>query len=236
MASFALDALSWPEVGRNLARDPRLILVVGALGQHGPHLPLGANVRIAEHVAKRVSERLSILRAPTFSYGVSPGGGPFAGASGLRRKTLHRAINELLAGWEDDSVAEFLIITAHRYEPHLEALLMALTGTATNSVYDLYQIDVRDVLESDPEIEHGGELETSLLLHLAPQLVRVGEAEDFVPEPKTLRRYTRGRVPTPSRESRGIVEFPSLATEEKGRIVFERCVAALVGALRTRSV
>jgi creatinine amidohydrolase/Fe(II)-dependent formamide hydrolase-like protein len=201
------------------------------MDQHGPHLPLGANVLIAEAVAAAVSARLSILRAPTFSYGVSLGGGPFAGATGLRRKTLHRAINELLAQWEDDGFADFVIITAHRFEPHLEALLMALTATASNSVYDLYQIDVADVLESNPEFEHGGELETSLLLHLAPDLVRMEEAEDYLPTEKTLRRYTRGRVPTPPAKSRGVVGYPLLATAEKGRIVFDRYVDSIAAAL-----
>lgn len=76
MTSFAIDQLSWPEIGRRVARDPRLILAVGAMDQHGPHLPLGANVLIADRVAHAVSQQLGILRAPTFSYGVSIGGGP----------------------------------------------------------------------------------------------------------------------------------------------------------------
>ena len=204
------------------------------MDQHGPHLPLGANVLIADRVARAVSQRLGILRAPTFSYGVLMGGGPFAGTTGLRRKTLHRAINELLAQWEDDGVSEFVIITAHRYEPHLEALLMALTDTSTNSVYDLYQIDVRDVLESDPESEHGGELETSLLLHLAPELVHMDEVEDFVPDAKALRRYTRGRVPAPPPESRGVVGRPKRGTPEKGAALFERYVQEIATALQGR--
>jgi len=174
---------------------------------------------------------VQILRAPTLSYGVTSGGGPFAGSSGLTRKTFHRAVNELLAGWEDDGVAEFVIITAHRFEPHIEALLMALTDTSINSVYDLYQIDVADLLVTDPETEHGGELETSLMLHLAPDRVRIDQARDFVPEAKALRRYTRGRVPTPPPESLGVVGYPTLATADKGRKVFERYVEAVVAAL-----
>ena len=159
MRSYALDEIPWSEVERALVRDPRLIFPVGALEQHGPHLPLGANIVIAQRVAREVSRTLQILRAPTFSYGVTIGGGPFAGRAGLRRKTLHRAVNELLAEWEDHGVKEFVIITAHRFEPHLEALLMALTGEAMKSVYDLYEIDVSDLLETDPELEHAGELE-----------------------------------------------------------------------------
>lgn len=228
MTSYALDELPWQEVGRALARDPRLLVPVGALEQHGPHLPLGANTLIAKHVARAVSQRTGILVAPTFSYGVTVGGGPWAGTAGLRRKTFHRALNELLARWEDHGVQEFLVVTAHRYEPHVEALLLSLTAHSTTTVFDLHQIDVSDLLESDVALEHAGELETSLLLHLAPHLVRTSDSADFMPNPKALRRYIRGRVPTPPPESRGVVGRPTAGSAEKGEAVFTRWVDALV--------
>lgn len=207
------------------------MIAVGALEQHGPHLPLGTNIHVAERVVEEVSTRLGILRAPAFSYGVKLARGPYAGTAGLRRKTLHRAINELLAHWEDDGTAEFVMITAHRYEPHLEALLMALTDRAVHSVYDLYQIDVSDLVTSDPEAEHGGELETSLMLHLSPELVRTDQVRDFSPGPSDLRKYTRGRIPAPPTESCGVVGRPTLATAEKGAAIFRRYVDALSAAL-----
>ncbi len=226
--SYVLDELSWPEAGRMLARDPRLVVPVGALDQHGPHLPLGTNTLVATRVADEVARKVQILRVPTFSYGVTASGGPYAGAAGLRRKTFHRALNELLARWEDHGVKEFLVVSAHRYEPHVEALLMALTDRAATTVFDLYQIDVSDLLDEDPWLSHGGELETSLLLYLAPDRVRLQDAVDFVPDDRAMRRYTRGRVPTPPSESRGILGRPSLASATKGRAVFERYVDTLV--------
>ncbi len=231
MRSYALDELSWPEVGRILAREPRLLVPVGALEQHGPHLPLGANTLLAKEVVAEVSRTHGILRAPPFCYGVTQGGGPWAGAAGLRRKTFHRALNELLAGWEDHGVSEFVVVTAHRYEPHVEAILLSLTDRSATTVFDLYQIDVSDLLEGDPEREHGGELETSLVMHLAPHLVRPGEAVDFVPEGRALRRYTRRRMPTPPQEARGLVGRPSLASAEKGRAIFRRWVERLADVL-----
>jgi creatinine amidohydrolase/Fe(II)-dependent formamide hydrolase-like protein len=124
--SYSLDHLTWPEVGRTLARDSRLILPVGALEQYGPHLPLGVNTLIAETLARDLSRETGVLLAPTLWCGVTaPTRDVYAGSAGLRRKTLHRVVNELLAAWEDHGVTDFLIITAHRYEPHLDALLMA---------------------------------------------------------------------------------------------------------------
>jgi len=235
VTSYALDELPWPEVGRALARDPRLLLPVGALEQHGPHLPLGTNTLVAVQVAVAVSERTGILRAPPLSYGVTVGGGPWAGSAGLRRKTFHRVLNELLDRWEDHGVREFVVITAHRYEPHVEALLLSLTAHSTTKVFDLHQIDVADLLEADPASEHGGELETSLLLHLAPHLVRTDELADFEPGDRLLRRYIRGRVPTPPKESRGVVGSPSLATAAKGKAVFNRWVVTLAATLARNS-
>lgn len=228
--SYALDELSWQDVESALAESPRLILPVGALEQHGPHLPLGSNILIAQRVAREVSQRLHILRAPTFSYGVTVDRGPSPGRAGLRRKTLHRAINELIGTWEDHGVSHFVIITAHRFEPHLEALLMTPSGPATKSVYDLFQIDVSDIIETDPEVEHAGELETSLMLHLAPDLVHMDRARDFMPEGGKLRKYTRRRVPTPPLDSEGILGSPTLASAEKGERVFARYVEMLCRA------
>lgn len=230
-SSWALDELPWPDVDRALAADPRLIVPVGALEQHGPHLPLGTNLHIARRVATAVSERLGILRAPAFGYGVANGAGPYAGAAGLRRKTLHRSVNELLGQWADDGVRDFLVITAQRYEPHLEALLMALSGEASTSVYDLYRVDVSDLLEGDPEQEHAGELETSVMLHIAPDLVHVDRIRDFRPGGPALRRYTRRRAPTPPKASGGVLGAPSRATREKGRAVLDRMVDALCASI-----
>lgn len=108
---------------------------------------------------------------------------------------------------------------------------MTATGPSSRSVYDLYQIDVSDILESDPELEHAGELETSLMLHLSPELVRSDRARDFLPEGGALRRYTRRRVPKPPADSQGVIGSPSLATADKGRAVFSRYVDKISAAL-----
>jgi creatinine amidohydrolase len=226
--SWHLDHLSWPEVGRILARDPRLILPVGALEQHGPHLPLATNTFITEAVATELSRRRHVLLAPTFCYGVTdPGAESYAGSAGLRRKTLHRAMNELLAGWEDQGIREFLVLTAHRHQSHLDALLMAMTSSARTTVVNLLTIDTGDLLEASPATEHGGELETSIMLYLAPSRVRASQVADSAPDPRAYRRYAGGGVPTPPPGSRGVLGFPSRASARKGEAVFRRYVETL---------
>ncbi len=226
--SFQLNHLSWPEVRLHLERDPRLIMPVGALDHHGPYLPLGANTLIAERVARTLSGHLRVIVAPTFHYGLTkPDWTPYPDTSTLRRKTFHRAINELLASWDDHGISEVIVITAQRHEPHLESLLAALTSTSITEVVDLMTIDVRDLVEGHPEHERGGELGTSLLLHLAPQLVRMDQAADYLDHQGPPAKYVQGRVTSPHPDFQGVVGRPTLATAEKGKAVFERYVLVL---------
>lgn len=223
-----LAHLPWPEVEERLEADPRLLLAVGSLEQHGPHLPLGTNILIADRVVRETSRFTGVLRAPTLPYGVgAPTKKIFPGAASLQRKTLHRTLNEILAAWEDAGLRELVIVTANHYEPHLDALLMALTSESVTTVIDLRSIPTSDILEGDPISEHGGELETSLLLHLAPGMVRREEIADFVPDARTFRKYVRGRRPTPPPESDGVVGRPTLASREKGERLFGRYVEVI---------
>ena len=215
-----------------LSQDARLILPVGALDHHGPHLPLGANTTIAERVALDLSSLLQLVVAPTFHYGLTkPDWARYPGTGTLRRKTFHRAINELLASWDDHGIDEVVIITAQRHEPHIEALLTALTENTTTEIVDLMTIDVTDLVEGNPEEERGGELETSLLLYLAPELVRMDEAADYLPHSPSAAKYVEGRVTTPPPEFQGVVGRPTLATVEKGAAAYHRYVDVLEEAL-----
>ena len=231
-----LSRLSWPEVRHLLTHDARLILPVGALDHHGPHLPLGANTLIAECVSLDLSSRLQLAVAPTFHYGLTkPDWAPYPGTGTLRRKTFHRAINELLASWDDHGIDEVVIVSAQRHEPHIEALLTALTENATTDIVDLMTIDVADLVEGLPEEERGGELETSLLLFLAPELVRMDEAVDFLPHSQSSGKYVEGRVTTPPPGFQGVVGCPTLATADKGAAVYHRYISILEEALARRS-
>jgi creatinine amidohydrolase len=217
--SFALADLTWDEVRSHLETDKRLILAIGACEQYGPHLPIGASTRIAEAIAAALSQEFGVLRAPTLSYGVNLAtSNLFAGTATLRMKTLHRVLNELLAAWEDQGFEEIILITAHGYEPHIEALATVNLDHTRVRVIDLLGIDVSHLLDGDAGPEHGGEVTTALLLHLWPETVRLERAQDAAPA-----RSRWGRVNALERlpqDSAGSVGYPSLATPEKGSLVY----------------
>lgn len=225
---LALDELSWIDVAAHLARDPRLLMPVGALEQHGPHLPLGSNVLIARRFCLDLSQEFRVLRAPTFGFGVNVRTErAYAGTASLGRKTLHRGINELLDGWEGHGVTEFILVTAHRHDPHLEALATLITTTARVRVIDVWDVPIHDLLEGQEGAEHAGEAETSVMLHLYPDLVRMDRARDFELSPEEFRRYMRGGMPSPPPGGTGCVGRPTLATAEKGGLIYRRILNAI---------
>jgi creatinine amidohydrolase len=221
---LGLDELSWIDVAAHLASDSRLIIPVGALEQHGPHLPLGANVLIARRLAVDLSREFSVLRAPTIYYGVNVRSErAFSGTASLTQKTLHRSLNELLDSWECHGLSEFILITAHRHEPHLEALATLVTRSARVRVIQAWDVDISRILEAQPGPLHAGEAETSVMLHLYPELVRMDRARDYKLPAEEYQRYLRGELTEPLMRGSGVIGSPTVATSEKGERIY-RCI------------
>jgi len=210
------------EIAKTIDSDARLIVPVGTCEQHGPHMPMGCDTIIVERLADSLSAEFGVLRAPTLEYGVNVvTERGFAGNAWLRRKTLHRTLNDLLDTWESTGIKEFILLTAHEHDPHLEALATVITNEARVRVVDIFGMDFRDLLQGQTEPMHGDEVDTSLILFLAPELVRMDLAQDYMMSREELRRYRRGwlRIPKGSPVSIG---RPRLATKEKGQLLYER--------------
>jgi creatinine amidohydrolase len=211
-----------PDIAAIIERDPRLILPIGTCEQHGPHMPLGADTIIVERLSSDLSAEFGVLLAPTVEYGVNAvTERGFAGNASLRKKTLHRMLNDLLDTWESTGIREFILLTAHEHDPHLEALSTVITSVARVRVVDIFGVNFSDLLQGQSEPMHGDEVDTSLLLYLAPELVDMTLAQDYMMSRDELRRYRRGWLRVP-RQSPGSIGRPSLATAEKGRALYER--------------
>ena len=217
-----LKELTPPDVAALIADDPRLIVPVGTCEQHGPHLPLGCDTIIVERLADDLPAEYGVLRAPALEYGVNvEAERDFAGNGSVRKKTLHRMLNDLLASWEATGVREFILLTAHGHDPHQEALATVITAVSRVRVVDAFAVNVADLLEGQSEPMHGDEVDTSIMLHLAPHLVRMELAEDYMMSREALRRYRRGWLRVPKGSS-GSIGRPTLATAAKGKALYER--------------
>lgn len=223
-----LDRLPWPDVVAHLKRDPRLVLPVGTTLQHGPHLPLSTDTLIVSRLAGELCSRHGVLMAPALPYGAcSARERGYAGTSALERKTLHRVLNDLVGTWESQGVDEIVLLTAHGYGPHVSALATAMSESARIRAVDLTRMDLEGFRSGPPGPEHAGEVETSLMLHLAPELVRMDRAEDVILAADRVDELTEGSGPVPPPGGMGIVGAPTRATADNGRRIYEHMVEAL---------
>jgi len=94
-----------------------------------------------------------------------------------------------------------------------------ITTKARVRVVDVFAIDFREVLEGQDAPMHGDEVDTSLLLFLAPHLVDMNLAEDYMMSREELRRYRRGWLKVPKGSS-GSIGRPSLASAAKGAAIY----------------
>jgi creatinine amidohydrolase len=154
-----------------LAADPRLIVPVGKTEEHGPHLPLGCDTIIVERLADDLSAEFGVLRAPTIEYGVNASGATDCpGSATVRRKTLHRFLNDLVGHWELGGVTQFIVLTAHGYEPHQEALSTLYTREATIRTVDVFAVP-QPAGGADWTAIPAEELDAALMLYVDGSLV-----------------------------------------------------------------
>ena len=210
------------DVRHALETHPRLLVPVGTCEQHGAHLPLGCDTLLVERLADDLSAEFGILVAPTIEYGVNVATPEaFPGNAGVRRKTLRRWVNDLLLDWEREGVQEFLLLTAHGHAPHQEALGTVVTERARVRVIDVLAIEFGSLVDSTEGPIHGGEVDTSLALFVAPHLVRMDLARDFILPETDARRYRRGSTMRIPAISEGTLGEPTRASAAKGQRIFE---------------
>jgi creatinine amidohydrolase len=225
----SLERLSWPEAAEWFRRDPRLLLPVGSCIQHGPHLPLGTDMVIVESLAHDIARRNGLLLAPTIAYGVaSESDRDYAGTASLDRKTLHRLLNELVDCWGHQGLEEIVLITTNGFARNIQALASVVAETVRVRSIDTHALDLSEFLTQGNAPERAGELETSLMLHLAPDLVRTEWILDSPGSPRPGRDLAAS-APMPG--SPGVVGLPSLASADKGRRIYEHMVETISARL-----
>lgn len=180
-----------------LARDPRTVLVLplGAIEQHGPHLPLLVDWLGAEELARRIAPHLEragyrVVLAPATPYGASPLAERWPGTASLSRRTLRRLIVEIVGSLAGHGFRRFVLVNYQADPEHLRAMAEArrdltrrrrrvqvlFAGFAPGAPSPSAMLNPRVVrLLRSPHAElewHAGELETALVLARRPDLVR----------------------------------------------------------------
>lgn len=175
----ALQKLTWPEAGKRLEQAKLAIIPVGSTEQHGPHLHLSTDTVIAEQLALRIGAALAprCLVTPPVPFGVSYHHMDFPGTLSLSPATLQAVVTEIIESLRQHGVEAFFLLTGHGgNEATLSVLATTLRFQRGLRVASLFYFAlVRDVLQQGARSArwgHACEVETSLALYLAPEIVR----------------------------------------------------------------
>ena len=157
---------TWTEVDGAPART--LLVPVGSCEQHGPHLPLDTDTRIATEIAHRVARRRAgVVVAPAVAYGASGEHQSFAGTLSIGTEALTTVLVELGRSAFADGQPWSLLVFVNGHGGNLWAVQRAV---------EVLRHEERPVVSWAPAVPggdaHAGRTETSLLLAIAPEVVR----------------------------------------------------------------
>ncbi|GAA2446142.1 mycofactocin biosynthesis peptidyl-dipeptidase MftE [Actinomadura vinacea] len=209
-----LAEAAWPDV----QADPLVLVPVGSTEQHGPHLPLSTDTVIAEAVAERAAGALRAVVAPAIPYGASGEHAGFPGTISIGHEALHAVIVETvrsLALW----AGRIVFVNGHGGNvATLDAAVPRLRAEGHDTAWTGCDAPGGDA--------HAGLTETSVMLHLAPHLVRpfdtvTGDTRPLAALlPELIARGVRAVSPS------GVLGDPAGASAERGREILDAMAAS----------
>jgi creatinine amidohydrolase len=244
MRGAFLEDLAWPEAAARLAAGAVVVVPIGAAAkEHGPHLPLKTDYLLARELGRRVADALPVLVAPVVSFGYYPAFAGYPGSQHLRSETFMALLTDVLGGFIRQGARRLAVIN---------------TGVSTEAplrvvVRDLYAAHGVRVLTADlaslgravaPRLRqrlggHADELETSLVLAIEPESVRMDRAEPDYGHAREAPRtvYYQPVVFDPDPASgpdwsrTGARGDPSLASRETGEAALAEMARELIDGL-----
>lgn len=229
MTVRAFADLTWEEVRDAAGRDTVAILPVGAVEAHGPHLPLGTDVIIAEAMARACAERLeaSGRRAfvmPPLWYTAAGFADNFSGTVSVDGSTVTGQILGIAASLVKQEIPTLAIANAHLDPTHLGSLRAAVAGAPEGARIVFLDLTRRRVAEQLTEefrtgACHAGRFEGSVVLAERPELFRDEVARALEPNPASLSTAIRDGHGTfeDAGGPRAYFGWPAEASTEEGR-------------------
>jgi creatinine amidohydrolase len=196
-----MNELSWIDYQTRVHRDaPCVLLPVGALEQHGPHLPLGTDALLSTAVAADTARLVGGLVAPALSYGYKSqpkcgGGQHFCGTTSVDAATLIGQTRDAVREFARHGVKRLVFVNGH-YENQwflTEGIDLGLRDLGPHASLEIVRLEYWDFLTETTlaavfpngfpgfALEHAAVIETSMMLHYHPALVRVDQIPDDGP-------------------------------------------------------
>lgn len=209
-----------------------VIVPVGSFEQHGPHLPLTTDCIIAQAYADRIAEKLGAFCLPVLPISTCREHMGKRGSTWMDPDVFYQMLRSIILSLKEQGFKKVIIVQSHGGIFTMTPLLRQMNAENDSnfkvcrvdllSLYDVFKKE--GLLETDDNV-HACEHETSLLLHLCPELVRKDKIKNFVPDaPREYLNYDGIFRLSPS----GVWGNPESASAEKGEKYLLRGTAAAV--------
>lgn len=241
------EDLTGPDIAERVRPDSILLLPIGAVEQHGPHLPLAVDHVIAHETATAVvdtcGDELDVWQLPTLSISKSNEHAWSPGTLWYSAETMMAILRDLGRGLASTGAERLVLLNGHGGNT-------TLLNTALRELRLQYGFKTFLVHPSVPPAYggtstadelgmgiHGGRNETAVFMHLRPELVDLSKAERKVPETLTENRFVKfgGAVMfgwlSNDFDPEGYIGDPTGATADLGKELFEANVAHLAEQL-----
>lgn len=247
--------MSTEELREILKKCEIVLIPVGSVEQHGPHLPLFTDSLITYEVTKLAAEKICneipVVVAPLIPFGKSTEHSEFPGTITLKSETFTNLIKDICKSLANAGFKKLVLVNGHGGNTQLLGSIALDVAEETKTfvvVYDWWQTDVlsdvkSQTLESEFDL-HAGEIETSILLLLRPELVQKEKVLKTLPTKFTEEagfKYLRLDKPhyvfgfswfSKDLSPSGIMGDPTKADAAKGKVFVDKIVERLCDVLR----
>ncbi len=240
-SKFLLGELTWPEAKEKFSEVDIAILPVGAIEQHGPHLPLDTDAFDADYLARKVAENCKEPKPivlPLIPYGVSYHHEEFRGTISISNEALSRFVYDVGMSAARNGIKKLLILNGHGGNvPTLNFAAQMINrdshifvGVDSGETSD---VDIDAMIDTHNDV-HAGEIETSTSLANRPWLVKMDLAEEAIPRFSinylnfTSKRGISWYAYTQRISQNGTMGDPTKANVEKGEKMWKIMIDHLV--------
>jgi creatinine amidohydrolase len=241
-----LQNLTWPEV-KNLAVDRMIVILpTGSFEQHGPHMPFTVDTDLVTGVALGVEAKLkdNVLLLPTLSPGMSTHHNAFPGTLDIPQPVYMQLIKAMAHSIARFGGKKVFFLNGHGgNDIPIRAVMREIKTELPDlrcvfaSYWQLGAKAIKDVRESElGGLNHACEMETSIMLHLHPDRVKMNLAKRDGPTHQDIYRKSDMQLSRPvyfvnefdEVTATGTIGHPDLATAEKGKRFLDGIVAQVV--------
>jgi creatinine amidohydrolase len=223
-----LHKMSQLDYCSSIAKTSRAIVPIGSLEQHGPHLPVSTDSIIIEYIATESIKKIPSFILPVIPYGVSYEHGPLFNVS-IQNCTLSDMLHDVCLSLIEMGVKNIILLNGHHGNVGvLQYVGQNLSGQIPQDA-TIYTINYWHLMKK--EFDHAGEVETSIVLAIAPHLVRMDKAKANTKRLSKTKVVYSSVMNNPGSfikiTGNGVWGDPTMATAEKGRKLIDEILENL---------